>query len=41
MFRGGGFRDVDRLLQGSPQVDSSLLDDFPNVFDPVLLVLNA
>lgn len=41
MFSCGGFRDVNGLLQSSTQVDSSLLDDLPNVFDPVLLVLNA
>lgn len=41
MFSCGGFRDVDGLFQSSTQVDSSLLDDLPNVFDPVLFVLDT
>lgn len=38
---GGGFGDVDGLLQSATQVDGSLLDDLPNVFDPVLLVVDT
>lgn len=41
VLSGGGFRDVDGLLQSSAQVDSSVLDDLSNVFDPILLVLNT
>lgn len=41
MFSCGGFRDVDWLLQSSTQVHRSLLDDLPNVFDPVLLVVDT
>lgn len=41
VFSCGGFRDVDGFLQSSTQVDCSLLYDFPNVFDPVLLILNT
>lgn len=37
----GGFGDVNGLLQSSAQVDSSLLDDLPDVFDPVLFILQA
>lgn len=36
-----GFRDVDGLLQGSPQVHSPLLDHLADVLYPVLLVLNT
>lgn len=35
-----GFGNVDGLLESSPQVNGSLLDHFPDVLDPVLLVLN-
>lgn len=38
---GGGFGDVDGLFQSSAQVDGSLLDDLPDVFDPVLFVLDT
>lgn len=38
---GGGFGDVDGLFQSSAQVDGSLLNDLPDVFDPVLFVLDA
>lgn len=38
---GGGFGDVDGLLQSSAQVDGPLLDDLPDVFDPVLFVLDT
>lgn len=38
---GGGFGDVDGLFQSSTQVDGSLLDDLPDVFDPVLFVLDT
>lgn len=41
MFGCGGFGDVDGLFQSSAQVDSALLDHLPDVFDPVLLVLDA
>lgn len=41
MFSCGGFRDVNGLLQSSAQMDSSLLNDLPDVFDPILLVLNT
>lgn len=41
MFSCGGLRYVDGLLQSSTQVHSSLLNDLPNVFDPVLLVLDT
>lgn len=35
------FGNVDGLLQRSSQVDGALLDHLPDVFDPVLLVLDA
>lgn len=38
---GGRLRDVYGFLQSSSQVDGSLLDHLPDVFDPILLVLNA
>ena len=38
---GGGFGDVNGLLQSSAQVDRSLLDDLPDVFDPVLFILQT
>lgn len=41
VFDCGGLGDVNRLLQGSSQVDGTLLDHLPDVFDPVLLVLYA
>lgn len=41
MFSCGGFGDVNGLLQSTTQVYGSLLDDLPDVFDPVLLVLNT
>lgn len=37
----GGFGDVDGLFQSSTQVDGSLLNDLPDVFDPVLFVLDT
>lgn len=40
-FSGGGFGDVDWFFQSATQVDSSLLDNLPNVFDPVLFVLDT
>lgn len=41
VFGCGGFGDVDGLLQSAAQVDSPLLDHLPDVFDPVLFVLDA
>ena len=41
VFGRGGLGHVDGLLQRPPQVDGSLLDHLPDVFDPVLLVLDA
>lgn len=41
VFDCGGLGDVNGLLQGSSQVDGTLLDYLPDVFDPVLLVLYA
>lgn len=41
MFGRGGFGDVDGLLQSSAKVDSPLLDHLPDVFDPVLFVLDT
>lgn len=38
---GGGFGDVNRLFQSSTQVDGTFLDDLPDVFDPVLFVLDT
>lgn len=38
---GGRLRDVYGFLQSSSQVDGSILNHLPDVFDPVLLVLNA
>lgn len=35
------FGDVNRLLERPPQVNGALLDHLPDVFDPVLLVLDA
>lgn len=37
----GRFGDVNGLLERPPQVDGALLDHLPDVFDPVLLVLDA
>lgn len=41
VFGCGGFGDVDGLLQSAAQVDSPLLDHLPDVFDPVLFVLDT
>lgn len=41
VFGRGGFGDVDGLLQSSAKVDSPLLDHLPDVFDPVLFVLDT
>ena len=41
MLGGGRLRDVYGFLQSSSQVDGSILNHLPDVFDPVLLVLNA
>lgn len=41
VFGCGGFGDVDGLLQSPAQVDRALLDHLSDVFDPVLLVLDA
>ena len=41
VFGRGGLGHVDGLLQRPPQVDGPLLDHLPDVFDPVLLVLDA
>ncbi len=35
------FRNMDGLLERPSQMDGALLDHFPDVLDPVLLVLNA
>lgn len=41
VFGCGRFGDVDGLLQSAAQVDSPLLDHLPDVFDPVLFVLDT
>lgn len=38
---GGRLGDVNGLLERPPQVNGALLDHLPDVFDPVLLVLDA
>lgn len=41
MLGRGRLGDVNGLLERPPQVNGALLDHLPDVFDPVLLVLDA